>query len=272
MLNKIIDYLQTPKGQRNILAVALIAAIILMRGCGSDNSIEILKYEQNIAALNDSVRTYQTKNGDLIYEKLALIADKKELTKYNDDLKKDIKDLKDNPLVVIKYETVIVHDTVRVPVIIDTQGITWNSDSTIKYVPASWENDTVYNKDNYRKLGGDFTVVVDTSLNTVVQDFKVTKDEMGMSFTTGLTENDNDQVEIFIKSDYPGFAPTNINGALFDPRESDVIKKFFPPKRWAVGVYGGYGLYLDAANLRIGTGFQLGIGVQYNLFQWRGKK
>jgi len=89
MLNKIIDYLQTPKGQRNILAVALIAAIILMRGCGSDNSIEILKYEQNIAALNDSVRTYQTKNGDLIYEKLALIADKKELTKYNDDLKKD---------------------------------------------------------------------------------------------------------------------------------------------------------------------------------------
>ena len=272
MLNKIIDYLQEPKGQRNILAIALIAAIIFLRGCGGGDTIDTFKYEQNIAALNDSVRTYKAKNGDLVYEKLALIADKKELGKYNKDLKAELQYLKDNPLVMIKYETIIVHDTVRIPVYINVEDITWNEDSTIKYVPAKWSRDTTFSPNNYRRLGGEFTVMVDTAMNTAVQDFLVTKDELGMSFKTGLTENSDDQVEIFIESKYPGFTPTAIDGALFDPRESEVIKKFFPPKRWGVGVYGGYGFYFDPSKMTVGSGLQLGIGVQYNIFQWRGKK
>lgn len=272
MLDKIWNILKKPKAQRNILAVALIVVIILLRGCDGSSDIDVYKYEQNISALQDSVRTYKNKNDDLVYEKLAYIASEKELAKYNKELKDEVSYLKDNPITVTKYITRIVHDTVRVPVYIDTTNITWNADSTIKYIPFEWDNDTTYNENNYRKLGGNFIVAVDTTMNGSINDFEITNDEIGLSFTTGLTENSNDQVEIFITSDYPGFVPTAIEGALFDPRESTVIKKFFPPKRWAVGVYGGYGFYFDPSNTKFGSGIQLGVGIQYNLFQWNGKK
>lgn len=272
MLDKIWNILKKPKAQRNILAVALIVVIILLRGCDGSSDIDAYKNEQNISALQDSVRTYKNKNDDLVYEKLAYIASEKELARYNKELKDEVSYLKDNPITVTKYITRIVHDTVRVPVYIDTTNITWNADSTIKYIPFEWDNDTSYNENNYRKLGGNFIVSVDTLLNSSINEFEITRDEIGLSFTTGLTENSEDQVEIFITSDYPGFVPTSIEGALFDPRESKVIKKFFPPKRWAVGVYGGYGFYFDPSNTKFGSGLQLGVGIQYNLFQWNGKK
>lgn len=271
MIKQILDIFKSPKAQRNILIVALVAAIIFLRGCGEGSEIDVIKYEQNIAALQDSVRTYKTKNGDLVYEKMALIANEKELGKYNQELVDEVKYLKDNPIVITKFVTRIVHDTVWLKPTIDSSGIAWNSDSTIITIPFNWKDSTYYNENNYKILKGQYTVNVDTALN-VSSDFKITQNELGISFTTGLTESDDDKVEIYITSDYPGFVPTDITGALIDPRESDVIKKFFPPKRWALGVYGGYGFYLDPINARVGSGIQVGIGLQYNIIQWHGKK
>ncbi len=71
MLDKIWNILKKPKAQRNILAVALIVVIILLRGCDGSSDIDAYKNEQNISALQDSVRTYKNKNGDLVFEKLA---------------------------------------------------------------------------------------------------------------------------------------------------------------------------------------------------------
>jgi hypothetical protein len=100
----------------------------------------------------------------------------------------------------------------------------------------------------------------------------ISRDEFAMSLTTGLTENKDGLLEIFVTSKYPGFSVTDLNGSLIDPAKSDVLKKYFPPKRWALGVYGGYGVYFDPAKIRVGTGIQLGIGIQYNIFQWNFKK
>ncbi len=91
---KLIEYLKTPKGQRNALFIALVVVLVFMfRSCGGDN-VDKLKYEQNISSLRDSVRTYQTKNGELVSEKMALILEKSELEEYNGDLLKEIKILK----------------------------------------------------------------------------------------------------------------------------------------------------------------------------------
>ena len=269
---KLIEYLKTPKGQRNALFIALVIVLVYMfRSCGG-NSVDKLKYEQNISSLMDSVRTYQTKNGFMVSEKIALITEKKELKKYNGDLLKEIKDLKDNPIVVTKVVTKIVHDTIYIKPELDTNGITYNADSTIKYTPFKWNIDTLYNEGNYRKIGGVYTISVDTNLNTKTKDFVILNNEIGLSFTTGLTENDDDKVEIFITSKYPNFKSVKIDGALFDPRESKVIKKFFPPKRWGVGLYGGYGLYVDPGKFTAGTGLTFGVGISYSLFQWKGRK
>ncbi len=272
LLHQISEYLKTPKGQRNALFIALVVVLVFMfRSCGGD-SLDKLKYEQNISSLRDSVRTYQTKNGELVSEKMALILEKSELEGYNSELNEEIKYLKDNPIVVTKVVTKIVHDTIYIKPKLDSTGITYNSDSTIKYTPFKWDIDSLYSEGNYRRIGGEYIISVDTSLNTDTKDFVILNDEIGLSFTTGLTENDEGKVEIFITSKYPNFKAVKIDGALFDPRESKVIKKFFPPKRWGVGVYGGYGVYVDPGKFTAGTGLTFGVGISYNLFQWKGKK
>lgn len=272
VLESFIEELKTVKGQRNALFIGLVVALVIMfRSCSGDTDIEKFKYEQNIAALRDSVRTYETKNGDLVSEKTALITDKSELKKYNDELSKEVKNLKDNPIIVKKVSVEIIHDTIYVDPQIDSSAIVYNADSSIKVVPFKWSDSTRYDKNNFRNIGGKYIVTVDTNMNVRSKDFVIINDELGLSFTTGITENEDDRVEIFIKSNYPNFKAVKIDGALFDPRESKVIKKFFPPKRWGVGVFGGYGIYIDPDNFRAGTGVTFGVGVSYDLLQWRGK-
>ena len=272
VLESFIEELKTVKGQRNALFIALVVALVIMfRSCSGDTDIEKFKYEQNIAALRDSVRTYETKNGDLVSEKTALITDKSELKKYNDELNKEIKHIKDNPIIIKKVSVEMIHDTIYAEAIIDSNGIVFNEDSSVKVIPFKWDIDSTYSKGNFRRIGGKYIISIDTSMNVRSKDFIITHDELGLSFTTGITENEDDRVEIFIKSNYPNFKAVKIDGALFDPRESKVIKKFFPPKRWGVGVFAGYGIYIDSNNFRAGTGVTFGVGVSYDLLQWRGK-
>ena len=273
VLENFIEELKTVKGQRNALFIALVVLLVIMfRSCSGDTDIEKFKYEQNIAALRDSVRTYETKNGDLVSEKTALITDKSELKKYNDELNKEIKHIKDNPIIIKKVSVEMIHDTIYAETIIDSNGIVFNKDSSVKVVPFRWDIDSTYSKGNFRRIGGKYIISIDTSMNVRSKDFVITHDELGLSFTTGITENEDDRVEIFIKSNYPNFKAVKIDGALFDPRESKVIKKFFPPKRWGVGVYGGYGIYIDPGKFTAGTGLTFGVGISYNVFQWRVRK
>jgi hypothetical protein len=272
ILESFIEELKTIKGQRNALFIALVVLlVIIFRSCSGDTDIEKFKYEQNIAALRDSVRTYETKNGDLVSEKTALITDKSDLKKYNDELNKEIKHIKDNPIIIKKVSVEMIHDTIYAEAKIDSNGIVFNKDSSIKIIPFRWDIDSTYSEGNFRRIGGKYIISVDTSMNVRSKDFVITHDELGLSFTTGITENEDDRVEIFIKSNYPNFKAVKIDGALFDPRESKVIKKFFPPKRWGIGVFGGYGIYIDPDNFRAGTGITFGVGVSYDLLQWRGK-
>lgn len=272
MLKTIIKYLGTPNGQRNVLIiVGIILLIISLRGCGGTSDQDVLMLRQNISALTDSVRKYETKNGELVFEKAALLTKSGNLKNYNRDLAREIEDLEDKVLLVSKVSAKIVHDTMWLEPVIDTAGISFNSDSTIKVVPFDWGDTTIYAPNNYRRIGGTYLIQVDTEMNVTSRSFAITIDEIGISFTTGITENDDGLLEIFVKSPYPGFEPTAIDGALIDPRESDVIKKFFPPKRWSFGPYVGYGGYVDLSKATVGHGVNAGLSVQYGLFQW-GKK
>ena len=255
-----------------LILFSVIVLLLLTRGCGKQDNIDINTYKQNIAALNDSIRSYRTKNGEIIYEKKALISKVGELGEYSKELEDEIKKLKDNPIVVVKYKTVIEHIPFGVPAYPNFDKLTWSEDSTYMLLPFAWEYDTTYSDGNFRKLRGDFTVRVEKSMVTTINQMNISQDLVGMSFTTGLTENKDGFIEIFITSNYPGFKPTNIEGVLIDPRESEVIKKYFPPKRWGVGIHGGYGVYMDPTNGNIGHGLQIGVGVSYDLIQWRRKK
>lgn len=272
MLKNIINILKKPKAQRNILILLVIILLLILHRCGSNETVNKVIYDQNIAALTDSIREYEGNNGQLVQEKKALISSNKDLKKLNTELADEVNNLKDDPIIITKYNTVVKRDTVVVPVYPDGD-IVWSTDSTKAYLKFTWDDDTTYTKDNWRSLGGDFTVEIDAidKEKSSIQDFIIKKDEIGLSFTTGLTENKDGMLEIFITSPHPGFKATDINGALIDPRESKTIKKFFPPKRWGLGFYGGYGTYLDPINTSIGTGVQFGFGIQYNIIQWNFK-
>lgn len=257
------------RNQRNLLAGILLVILFMnLRHCNSNSAIENT-YKQNITALSDSIRVYQTKNGSLVYEKAAFITENGSLKTLNSELASELEYLKDNPIVIIKYKTKIVRDTVEVPIYPTKPGIWTDGVFTQSF---DWALDEDYGKGNYRKINGEFDVNVDTTYQLSTSKLRLTTDELGIAFTTGLTENKDGLLEIFVRSDYPGFKPTSLDGALVDPKNSKVLQKYFPPKRWALGVYGGYGFYGDLQNNTFGHGVQLGVGLQYNLIQWNFKK
>jgi len=275
VLNTIRTIILKNGNYKVILAVVftIIICSLLFNTC-NDNSINNLEkvYKQNISALQDSIRVYETKNGHLVYEKKSLISDKKNLGDYSKKLESEIKKLKDNPIVIINYNTEIITENIDISVISDSINKYWANDSSYSVMTHSWLFDTIYNPNNYRKMNGIFTTKTLRGGDVSVSKFRIVRDEIGMSFTTGLTESRNGMLEIFITSDFPGFKPTNIEGALINPRESKVIKSFFPPKRWGLGIQGGYGLYVDIHKNRVGHAFNLGVGVNYNIIQWNFNK
>ncbi len=255
--------------QRNILlVVCAILLFISIRSCvGGDRRINTL--EQNVFSLKDSLRSYKDKTGQIVYEKGALISEKKELEKLNSELAKEIKYLKDNPLVVIKTVVKVVHDTTYIEINPTDRG---------KWVGKTFEQNFKWNlNENYslgnsRTIEGNFDVYVDSLFKVSTSKMKLTKDNMSMGLSTGLTENKDGMLEIFVKSNYPGFSVSSLDGALIDPKKSDVLKKYFPPKRWALGVYGGYGICVNPTTLNSAIGIQIGVGLQYNIIQWNFKK
>ncbi len=255
---------------RNFLIVSLaIISFLYFRSC-SNTSTHENTYRQNLIALQDSIRTYTTKNGEMIFEKAALISENDNLKTLNSDLAKEIQYLKDNPIVVVKTKIVVQEIPVKIPVYSDEFG-NWNENKTQFTQNFKWSKQQNFDTDNWRKLAGSFSITVDTSFTLSSSPMSIDTSEFGMSLTTGLTENKDGILEIFVKSNYPGFSVTKLNGALINPTESAVLKKYFPPKRWALGTYVGYGMYFDPTNMQSGTGAQIGIGLQYNILQWNFK-
>jgi len=262
-----IGFLKSPKAQRNALVVALVALMLAFRMCKSPDKADSTIYEQNLSALRDSVRTYRDRNGVLVHEKMALISDVHGLGSLDADLAREVKYLKDHPIVVTRYKTIIVHDTVWLTPVIDTGGITYKDGR--KIVPFRWQLDTTYAEGNFRKMRGMYLVETDSASYVGSSRFAVTSDSLGLTFTTGITENRDGMLEIFVKSPYPGFSAYGMDGALIDPRTSEVIRKFFPPKRWGLGPYVGYGVNVSKSGFSHGP--SLGVALHYGLIQW-GKK
>lgn len=255
--------------QRNILLVLSIVFLLLfIRSCNGNNS-QINTLKQNVFTLNDSLRTYKDKTGHLVYEKGALISENGDLKKLNVDLANEVKNLKDNPLVIIKTVVKVVHDTTYIEIKSTNPG-RWNGNTFTQNF--EWDLNNKYSLENYRLIEGNFDIYVDSTFKLSTSKMKIVKDEFSMGMSTGFTENKDGLLEIFVKSDYPGFKVSKLDGALIDPKKSDVLKKYFPPKRWGLGIYTGYGVSINPVTLSPASGIQIGIGIQYNILQWNFKK
>jgi len=251
------------KRQRNILVIVLLL-LTLAFGIGfnrySNLKTKLMFSEQNIKALNDSVRVSENKVGELEYSKNILIAEKRDLEDLNADLAEEVKKEKGKVNEIIKLVSKIERDT------------TYLTNTLISYPNGenglSWSNDTIYNQNNERHLSGISKFTIDSSGNIIPLETIITKDYFKFDLVTGLREKDGN-IEIFVRSGFPGFENIQLDGAIIDPKNHPVMKKFTEPKRWGIGPYAGFGVNINTMpTANLGIGFSFGISIQYSLIRF----
>lgn len=202
-------------------------------------------WEHNYHALQDSVHYYETKNGELLAYKDALILDKKELQEYLNMSRQEIKELEkalQGALAMAgQIHTVIRYDTIRM-----TDSI---------YLV----NDTIFSKfkyeDLYTQIGG-HTVITDS----------MTKSETTLDYIdiyTKLKIGMTDNYKFYATSDNPHLNITNIESAVID---EDMFRQ--DRKKWGLSVYAGFGANYGIVDKKIDVGPSFGVALTYDLIQW----
>ena len=194
---------------------------------------------------NDSLHVYKNKLKEEYAARNVYIQTTKQLKQENSELYNEIKSLKDNPVIVTKTQVVVETDTI------------YTKSDSIQYVSDSLK--TLYWHQNHPE--GYYNIAGNTQVYTDFSNFntKITKMSIPVSMTFDLIEQDK-QLKFIGKSDNPYVKITKINGAVVDPSNSKVLKKYFKPKRLSLGVQGGAGIGKDVKFTPY-----IGIGLNYDL-------
>lgn len=243
-----------------VTILAAILLLLLLQQCRENSrAAEIYKKkeavaEQNIAALNDSLRETKTKEGKSEFDKLSLLVqDVKDLKKLNEDLANEVKITKGKVASIAKISAKVVHDT------------TYLDASTVadeERVVTTFNKDTTYSEGNSRNISGYTEYEPQTGQSYAA----ITKDSVNIAFVTGIKNLDKGKPEIFIRSDYPGFSPTSISGAILD---KNLFKTNSKPKKISLGFQLGYSpLNYNFSTKKLGTTNQItmGIGINYKIW------
>lgn len=186
----------------------LIAVIFAYNKCKAENEAKkrLEVAEQNIVALNDTIKITKNRAGEDEANKFAfLIDDMKALKALNVELFNKVKNIKGTVTTIIDTKTKIVHDTTYL------NASTSVVDSNIT---TNFNFDTTYSKGNSRSIVG-FT---NYSLKTKESRAVLSKDNLEIAFTAGVKKNKEGQAEAFITSNYPGFETIKLDGAVIDPK------------------------------------------------------
>lgn len=255
---------------RNILIGLIIllligVGILYRKNINKDVDLEI--YKQNQSALNDSVRVSKNKLGDLEYSKNILIVDKNNLEKLNKELYSEFK--KENGK-VSELTSIIASiknkpsDTIK----IKSELINYpNGDRGL-----SWKYDTIFDSKNYRNISGvsKFKINFTNSTYEIIPlSTEISKFDLGFNIVQGLRENKKGEVEMFVRSDHPGFEVNDLASMVINPDKNPILKKFSKTskqKRFGFGFYGGYGVNIN--NNAVLLGPQIGVGLNYSLFNF----
>jgi len=257
-----MDYKKTNR----LLIVIMIGLILLtVLNCNKSSNLQVKNNitEQNLKALSDSLRVSENKVGDVEYSKNILVSEKKDLKNLNSDLANELSKEKGKVSQLTKYVISIKNnpkDTIKVPNYI---AIYPNGVKGLK-----WDYEKVYDSVNYRRISGVSKYIVDTiNLELRPLNTEIINDEISFDVIQGLREKDGN-VEMFVRSNYPDFSLKDLNSVIIDPQTHPVLSKYTKKRRFGVGFYTGYGIYVDNFRGTAGLGAQLGVGFSYNLFNF----
>jgi len=213
-----------------IIALCMILNYSINRCSNAKN-----EYQNNIEALNDTIKYYQDKNGNLVATKLAFESDVKTLKLLNEDLYKQIEDLKlKNKVSSIVYIEGKVetppNDTIYV---VNTDTV---ARGFIKYF--NFNND-------YRILEGKVKYAND-SLGVFIN-----KDIVNFDYTVGIDKDNN----IYVKTTNPYVKYNEISGfKISQPKK----------KHWSIGPSVNIGY--DPIQNKISP--SIGLSLNYSLFSF----
>lgn len=266
-LDKIIAWITDPKN-RTVILIAVIALLCIFIGVQRNKlkakEKEIRQKEQNLYALQDSIQTYRTRNGDLVTSKGVLTGTLDELEVLNKELADKVKDQENKILALNNFiasfesETLYVDTTNFVDLGNDSYKFTWQVEQE-----EPWGSTNI---EGYNEFGANVTVertIVFENIETVI-----TKNNIELYITTGFEEitegPDKGKLRTFARTSNPNLQFTNLNGAILDPNmyatsNSNEDKPFF-----TLGVHGGGWVVLP---YNVEDGLQPELGLNVGLFK-----
>lgn len=280
-MKNILNLLKNPTLQKIVMIVTIfILSVFIFKDCGRTTTDDaVTKLEQNIAYYKDSLIIQKNKNKDIEYSRAVLAATNKNLESLNSDIKKEIEKEKGKVIYLSKLNTKLVDSLNHINSKNGNVDVRLNSDGS---TTISWSYDTTYSEGNFHGISGNVkmffvndtirTITENGSLINIISpkidkksiEVNIPVDEMHIALITGLQRNkETNNLEIFVRSDYPGFNVTKIDGAIIDPQKDALIKSYFPRKRFVIGPQIGAGI---STNLK--PSIFIGIGLTYKIFEF----
>jgi len=290
----ILKWIKNPTVQRIFLLVTVFVLLVLLfKNCGRTSYDDYkTEMEQNISYYKDSLTKERNKVGQIEYERAVLASSKKDLEKQNSNLASELRKEKGNVIYLaninasLKQKIIDLQNSVDKP---ESIIVTVNDDGTQN---LAWRYDTIYSQGNERHMLGVAKISFDkdsTITQVTITDkgdtlkievplidknkviISIPTDVMKIKLTTGLKRADDNLLKIFVRSDYPGFTITGIDGALIDPHKDPLIQSYFPRKRFVVGFSLGVGATVDVFGISsppISIGPTIGVGLTYKIFEF----
>ena len=224
---------------KNILILTLAAVLL----CTYFNYKRVSNdYQDMITEQVDTISSYKNKVGEMYSQIGTYISDIEKLKKINSDLYSEVKNLKDNPIIITKIETVTEIKEIHV------------TDTLHKYDDFMYKLPFRYS-DQYAIISGECNF--DTS--ELIGSASFDKISFPNNITLSLIESNKGQLSFIAKSDNPYCQINNMNGVVISPEDSKAIKKRFD-KPWVLvlGVGGTFAVF--DGKVAIYPGIQLTFG------------
>lgn len=238
-----------------IIIVLIIIILLLTFGC----ALYYHKYqdaEGQVVIWNDSTYVYKNKYNEEYQAKNTYILEADQLKKYNEELYKEYKSLKDNPVVITK--TVIVTK-------IDSVG-TNTHDAELKDSLLAWNWEA--SDSNYYAVSGSSraNLAYPDSSETFIDNI-----EVDAKLSLDVIDN-GEQLSVIARSDNPYMCLGPMQSVVIDPKTSPTLSSYYKPKRWGFSVYLGAGVNVGYDPIHNGVGLNIGpsagFAITYDIFQW----
>lgn len=253
-----------------------LIVLLIAFGAGQCNRIrnlerEAANKEQNIIALNDSLKYERTKNGELIVSIAGYIATEKELKTLNKDLWDRVKG-QDGKIISLNHVIVqLVQDSTELRKWLiekDKQIEELIKIDSNTYV-APWKLTYQYDSTNFDIFSGKtwINVLNKNPIKLGHVDTELTNRLTQIDLTWGQKVED-DRLRVFIQSNYPGFTVAQMEGVLIDPNTNPFFKDLIKKRHWMTGFGVGPTFNIGYDFLHNKPAVIFGIGLHYNIYEW----